>query len=320
MQYFKVNTGSGKSTHIMASKTPSTHNWKEMGLKKIVFAVALGMLTALAAPAAASAATSPHWLVKGQDLVSNGSPQSLASGVNGIGLIAQAQQDGVTLPPVTWRLCGVWNGYTYGLSDYTTCAAGDTLVTESYISLRRAITSGLFAATGITTAIVDLESWAYTPSDEQANVPSTITSTARLAAAHGIRLIVSTGGTFAKCTACWATAAKAGAYAYMVAAQTQAGTSLPSWESAASLAASTIRSARGAAGTSTLVMLGLATNTPAVHPVSLLLAEWSYGTNTLGVNNYWLNANNWQQSNRCTAAEGGPGCPEIGVQFLLQAG
>ena len=296
------------------------NHWKKMGMKKIVIAVAFGLLAALAAPAAASATTSPHWLVKGQDLVYNGSPQSLASGVNGIGLIAQAVQDGVTLPPVAWRLCGVWNSYTYGQSDYTTCAAGDALVTESYVSLRRAISNGLFTATGITTAIIDLESWAYTPSDEQANVPSTITSTVRLASANGIRLIVSTGGTFARCAVCWATAAKAGAYAYMVAAQTQGGTSLSTWETNASYAVSTIRSARGAAGTSTLVMLGLATNTPAVHPVSLLLAEWSYGTNTLGINNYWLNANNWQKSNLCTAAEGGPGCPEIGVQFLLQAG
>jgi hypothetical protein len=285
-----------------------------------VAAIALAMVTSLDVPASAAAAATPHWLVKGQDMAYNGSPQSLASSVNGIGLAAQAQIDGVTLPPLTWQLCGVWNGVTYGQSDYTTCAAGDTLVTESYVSFLKAVNAGVFTGTGITTALIDLESWVYTPADEQANVPATITTTAKVALAHGIKLIVSTGGTFAKCTKCWATAAKAGAYAYMVAAQTQGGTSLATWEANAASAAGTIRSARGAAHTNTLVMLGLATNTPTVHPVSLLLSEFAYGTKTLSVSNWWLNANNWQGSNLCTAAEGGPGCPEIGVQFLLQAG
>jgi hypothetical protein len=285
-------------------------------------AVVVAVVTSLDVPARAAAAApvSPHWLVKGQDMAYNGSPQSLASGVNGIGLAAQAQKDGVTLPALTWQLCGVWNGVTYGQSDYTTCAAGDTLVTESYVSFLKAVNAGAFTGTGITTALIDLESWAYTPADEQANVPATITTTAKVALAHGIKLIVSTGGTFAKCTKCWATAAKAGAYAYMLAAQTQGGTSLPAWEATATSAANTVRSARGAAGTNTLIMLGLATNTPTVHSVSLLLSEFAYGTSNLGVSNWWLNANDWQGSNHCTAAEGGPGCPEIGVQFLLKAG
>jgi hypothetical protein len=290
------------------------------GRLMVLAAIVVAMVTSLDVPARAAAAATPHWLVKGQDMAYNGSPQSLASGVNGIGLAAQAQTDGVTLPPLTWQLCGVWNGVTYGQSDYTTCAAGDTLVTESYVSFLKAVNAGVFTGTGITTALIDLESWVYTPADEQANVPATITTTAKVALAHGIKLIVSTGGTFAKCTKCWATAAKAGAYAYMVAAQTQGGTSLATWEANAASAAGTIRSTRGAAGTNTLVMLGLATNTPTVHPVSLLLSEFTYGTKTLSVSNWWLNANNWQGSNLCTAAEGGPGCPEIAVQFLLQAG
>jgi hypothetical protein len=318
----RVLEGEAPGMHTTTTRAPAgpvMHVIRRLRAVALLAAIVLAVLNCLNVPAGATA-TAPHWLIKGQDMADNGSPQSLASGVNGIGLAAQAHNDGVMLPPPTWQLCGVWNGTTYGQSDYTTCAAGGTLVTESYASLKHAITSGLFTATGITTALIDLESWSYTPADEQANVPSTITSTARLASASGIRLIVSTGGTFAKCAVCWRTAAKAGAYAYMVAAQTQGGTSLPNWEANASSAVNTVRSARVAAGTSTLIMLGLATNTPAVHPVSLLLAEWSYGTNTLGVQNYWLNANNWQASNLCTAADGGPGCPEIGVQFLLKAG
>jgi hypothetical protein len=284
---------------------------------RVTACLALALAFTLTFPAArAHAAAAPsHWLVKGQDI----GPWDNA-GVTSQGLAAQAAADGVSLPAVTWELCGNAGGVQYGLSDITVCQPGMTLVTESYTALKHAITSGALHGAGVTTAIVDLESWAYTPADEQANVPSTITSTARLAAANGIRLIVSTGGTFAKCAACWATAAKAGAYAYMVAAQTQGGTSLPGWEAAASFAASTIRTARSAAGTGTLVMLGLATNTPVVHPASLLFAEWSYGTGVLGVGNYWLNANNWGAANVCTAAEGGPGCPQIAISFWQQAG
>jgi hypothetical protein len=56
-------------------------------------------------------------------------------------------------------------------------------------------------------------------------------------------------------------------------------------------------------------------NTPGVHDVSLLRAEYAWARSA-GLDQFWLNANNWQGRNECSNAQGGRGCPEIGVQFL----
>ena len=39
-----------------------------------------------------------------------------------------------------------------------------------------------------------------------------------------------------------------------------------------------------------------------------------------GVQGFWLNANNWLRHNQCTAADGGHGCPKIGLRFLAEIG
>jgi hypothetical protein len=207
----------------------------------------------------------------------------------------------------------------YGQSDYTTCQAPpDTLVIEGENMLKNAINAGFFTSTGIHTALLDFESWAYTPADEQVNPPLAITTAVKLANTHGIQLIVSSGGNYFTCTACWTAAAKAGAY--MVAAQTQGGTSLATFESRVRSAVSTVH----AANPRTLVMVGIATNTPGIHPLSrmaimqlsLLRPEYAYARQYTP--DIWLNANNWQKSNLCPAADGGPGCPLFAVGLLEQ--
>lgn len=289
-----------------------------------VLALAVAAAVWPASPAPAAAAPT-HWLIKGQDL----QPWDNA-GDQSAGLAAQAAGDGVTLPPVTYQLCGTWNGTIYGQSDYTTCAPGNSvLVVEDYGELAQAISDGLFTSLGIHTAIYDLESWPFTPKAVQSpRVQSAspvvwIGKATALAHANGIALIVSTGGTLATRSDCWTAAARDGAY--MVAIQSQGwgwvngAWKLASWKSRVHTAVNVVRSARHAAGTKTLAMVGLATNTPRVHPVWLLAGEYNYAK-SIAVNSFWLNANNWGSSNLCNAAQGGFGCPQTGVQFLERIG
>jgi hypothetical protein len=279
------------------------------------------------APTSASSATAAGslWLVKGQDL----GPWDPAAGGKhypSIGLkacAAGAKPCSVrgTLPPFTWVLCGRWHGKAYGLSDYTTCRAGSTPVFENYQRLADAIKAGMFTELGLHYAIYDIETWPYTPAKQKHHPAYWIGRAVSLAKQHGISLIVSPGGGLASCVACWQEAATAGAY--MVGIQSQGwgwDSKTQSWKlsifaSALSAAVHAIRKARNAAGTKTLIMAGLGTNTPRVHPVSVLRAEYSYAR-TLQITRFWINANNWAARNRCTASQGGPGCPEIGVEFL----
>jgi hypothetical protein len=289
-----------------------------------VLALAVAAAVIQAAPAPAAAAPT-HWLVKGQDL----QPWDNA-GDQSAGLAAQAAGDGVALPPVTYQLCGVWNGTTYGQSDDTTCAPGSSvLVVENYNELAQAVSDGLFTSLGIHTALYDLESWPLTPAVAQspriqsADPAYWIGQATALARANGIALIVSTGGALASRSDCWMAAARDGAY--MVAIQSQAWGSvngawqLASWESRVHAAVNVVRSARRAAGTRTLAMVGLGTNTPLAHPVWLLVREYNYAK-TIAVSNFWLNADNWGGQNQCNASQGGFGCPQIGVQFLKRIG
>jgi hypothetical protein len=248
------------------------------------------------------------WLIKGQDWDRNGSD---------IGIAAQAKKDNVTLPKPTWMLCGTWNGKSYGHSDYTTCHQGGVLVTEDYYRLRQAIRDGLFTQLHMRFAIYDIESWSFTPPAQKAHPVSWIGKALALAHQHHISLIVSPGGKLGRCAPCWATAAEHGAY--MVAVQSQGQTTLAHFRSFMSMAAKIIRQASARAKTRTLVMAGLGTNTPVVHQARLLRQEYEYAR-SIRVYRFWLNANNWLGRNRCNQSEGGPGCPQIAVQFFQDIG
>jgi hypothetical protein len=270
----------------------------------LLLAAALG--TAAAWPTVVQASVSPTWLIKGQDLEPFGSGSDAS-----VGLLAQASKDGATLPAIQWQLCGVYNGVTYGLSDYTRCAPGDTLVTENFYALRNAINAGYRG-----TIVYDIESWDFTPSAQSSDPVPWIRKSVQFAKANGVSIIVSPGGTLGGDTAAFSTATQYGAT--YIALQSQGKSTLSAFESFVHSSDQFIGAERGKYGTDTGIIVGLATNVPAVHSLSLLNSEFDYAWGQ-GLNSFWLNANNWLSENECTAADGGPGCPEIGVQFLATA-
>jgi hypothetical protein len=284
----------------------------------------LGLAMLSVAPSANAAAKTPIvWQVKGQDLEPwcNGSKPDAAKctsgGIHSAGLLAQAADDGLTLPAVTYRLCGQWNGTIYGKSDYTTCQRGDTLVVENYASLRRAIAAGVFTTGGLHTAVYDIETWPYTPKKQRHHPVKAITRALAIARRAGVSLIVTPGGGLARCSSCWQAAAQHGALG--VAIQSQAW-DLATFYTLTAKAVADVRNARKKYGTATFVMLGLATNTPRRNSVKLLKEEYNHAVRIEKVTYFWMNANNWGKQNRCMRPDGGPGCPQIAVRFWKQEG
>ena len=277
---------------------------KVLGVAGLLLAAALAI--AAAWPTVVQASVSPTWLIKGQDLEPFGSGSDAS-----VGLLAQAAEDGVALPAIQWRLCGVYNGVTYGLSDDTTCVPGDTLVTENFYSLRNAINAGYQG-----TIVYDIESWDFTPSAQSSAPVPWIRKSVQFAKAHGVSIIVSPGGNLGGDTATFSIATQYGAT--YIALQSQGKSTLSAFEAFVHSSAQFIGAERVKYDTSTDIIVGLATNVPAVHSLSLLNSEFNYAWSQ-GVQSFWLNANNWLSENECTAADGGPGCPQLGVQFLVNA-
>jgi hypothetical protein len=290
----------------------------------IMSASFLGLAVLSVAPSAyAAAKTTIVWQVKGQDLEPwcNGSQpngaECTSGGTQSAGLLAQAAQDGSTLPAVTYRLCGQWNGTIYGKSDYTTCQRGDTLVVENYRLLQQAITNGVFTKGRLHTAVYDIESWPYTPRRQRNDPVKAITKALATARKARVGLIVTPGGKLARCYKCWEAAAEHGALG--VAIQSQAW-DLATWYTFTAQAVADVRNTRKTYGTATFAMLGLATNTPRINSVKLLKKEYNYATRAEKVTHFWMNANNWGQQNLCKQPDGGPGCPQIAVQFWKDEG
>jgi hypothetical protein len=287
-------------------------------------AVALGAHPSAAAvsrgqahPTAASRAPAPAWMVKGQDYLA-WDPSAVVGGKRvhypSIGLQACSQgakpcprTQRLTLPSFTWRLCGRWGTHVYGLSDYTQCSSltNRTLVFENYSRLQDAIDDGMFTKLKMNKALFDLETWKASGKDS-ANPREWIKLALHVAHKHNIKLMITLGGGLAKCYKCMATAASHGAY--KVSVQSQGAITLAAFEGH-------VRAALKAVGNKSLLIIGLGTNTPSVHNVSLLRAEYAWARSA-GFGQFWLNANNWQGRNKCTKPEGGLGCPEIGVKFL----
>ncbi len=290
----------------------------------MILASLLGLAVPAVAPSANAAAKATIvWLVKGQDLEPwcNGSdpngPACTSGGTQSVGLIAQAAKDGLTVPAVTYRLCGQWNGKVYGKSDYTTCQRGDTLVVENYVLLRRAITAGVFTKGGLHTAIYDIETWKKTPKAQSKNPVKSIATALGIARRAGVSLIVTPGGGLARCWKCWEAAAQYGALG--VAIQSQAW-DLSAFDKLTAQAVADVRDTRKKYGTATFAMLGLATNTPRRNSVTLLKEEYEHATRVEKVSYFWMNANNWGPQNLCEPAQGGPGCPQTAVQFWKDEG
>jgi hypothetical protein len=293
-------------------------------------AIAVAKTTAAKSTAAKSTAT---WLVKGQDLEPwcNGSKPNGATctsaGLQSIGLLRQAAKDKVALPAVAYRLCGQWNGTIYGQSDYTTCEPGDTLVVEDYNSLKSAVSNGVFTKGGLHTAVYDIESWPYTPTAQWHNPVPSIRKALSIARKAGVSLIVSPGGSLAMCSNCWHAATQYGALGVAIQSQGWGWVSrtrswdLATWYTKTAQAVADVRRARKKYGTATFAMLGLGTNTSQIHSAMVLEDEYNHATQVEKVTYFWMNANNWgKPKSVCPRADGGPGCPQIAVQFWMAEG
>jgi hypothetical protein len=269
-------------------------------------------------PAAASAAAAPAWMVKGQDLLA-WDPYLVVHGKRvyypSTGLQACAQgakpcpgSQRITLPAFTWRLCGRWGKHVYGLSDDTQCSAqaNRTLVFENYSRLNDAVSDGLFSKLKMHEALFDLETWKYSGKDRK-DPSYWIGQALQLAHKHDIRLMITLGGGLGRCYGCMTTAAGDGAY--KVSVQSQGATTLAGFKSHVLAALKAVGNRRS------LIIVGLGTNTPGVHDVPMLRAEYRWARSA-GFSQFWLNANNWLARNKCSRPEGGRGCPQIGVQFL----
>jgi hypothetical protein len=287
-------------------------------------------LTLTSSPVSASPITTPvHWFVKGQDMAGWCNQSSVDGGgslaqcptptppgdLQGIGITARAQQDVLTLPAITWTGCGVWQRVTYGHSDYTSCetwGSNGTLITEDYNRLAAALKTGYRG-----TAMYDLESWNFTPLTQQQNPVAYLVKAAKLAKSYGVNLIETTGGKL-NTLQNDEVAVSSGAAAFIVSFQSQ-GWPTSTWNSRVSSWVSALRKARRRAHTSTLIMAGLGTNTPTVHPTSVLMGQYNELTRFVGISAIWMNANVWRVgSDQCAArtGSGGPGCPEYAVQVL----
>ena len=237
----------------------------------------------------ATAPTHPQWLVKSNDLAL---------------LTQQAAEDGVVMPQFNWVGCG-------GLSDPVACAAGQQPIYTSYWTLRSAAEADV---AGI--AVFDIETWARTPAAQRADPSSYICKAARLQRIDPQLKVIITPYTKPP----WAmlredvTAARCGAYAVDI--QSQFTNADP--EAFKAFIQRDVGDIR-AVNKKILVLAGLATNNPAVQTPQALVNDY-YAALADGVQGFWLNANDWRGKNNCTAAQGGPGCPEVGVQFLEDIG
>lgn len=243
-----------------------------------------------ASAAVKPSAPQPLWLVKSNDLAA---------------LRHQARADGVTLPAFTWVGCG-------HPSDTDRCQPGQEPIFTSYWQLRAKAEAGWLG-----TAVFDIEPWRYTPQAERQDPKKWICRAARLQQIDPYMQVIITPFARPQLTRMIGedvAAARCGAYAVDV--QTQFANGSPRQFTVFLRAA--VRAIRSV-NSRIVILSGLATNNPNVQTAAHLVTDYRRAL-AAGVQGFWLNANNWQDQNRCTPADGGPGCPKVGLQFLDQIG
>jgi hypothetical protein len=252
--------------------------------------VALVLVLASVSAARATSTQSPgvYWLAKSSDLA----------------LIKnQAAAVGVSVAPFTWVGCG-------GMSDPIRCRAKQQPIYTDYWSLRSKADTGWHG-----TAIFDIEPWSYTPAAQRADPAQWICKAAELQATdrHLGVIITPYAKAPAQMIAEDVVAAQCGAYAVDIQSQFLNGNPSAFTQFIRSAVAQ-IRKANK----HIIILAGLATNDPAVQSPANLLADYNAALSA-GVAGFWLNANNWSNRNMCAAAQGGPGCPAVGLQLLTDA-
>jgi hypothetical protein len=241
----------------------------------------------------AAAAVNPAqllWLVKSNDLAE---------------LSHQAAADGVSLPAFTWIGCG-------GKSDALPCQPGQAPIFTSYWRLKARAEAGWRG-----TVLFDIEPWQNTPLGERHDPDKWICLAAQLQQTDPHLKVIVTP--FAQPPSPVmikedAQAARCGAYGVDV--QSQFANTMPT--RFASFIRAAVRAIRSA-NPDTEILAGLATNNPSVVTAAQMTADY-HSALRAGVQGFWLNANNWRGRNHCTAAEGGNGCPQTGIQFLEDIG
>jgi len=256
----------------------------------LVLPLVPGPAASAAAAASSARLPGPLWLVKSNDLAL---------------LQRQATADGATLPPfATWIGCG-------GRSDPDPCRSGQQPIFTSYVPLRRLALSGWHG-----TAVFDIEPWAYTPRAERRKPAKYICLAARLANIDPFLRVIITP--FIKPTRKIISedvvAAKCGAAAVDV--QSQFANGFPA-KFGRFIRKDVIAIRK--VNRHIIILAGLATNNPHVQLASDLVRDYNKALRA-GVQGFWLNAKKWVSRNRCTAAEGGPGCPQVGIEFLEDIG
>ena len=230
------------------------------------------------------------WLVKSNDLAA---------------LDQQAEADGVTLPAFTWVGCG-------GRSDVFQCLAGQVPIFTNYWGLAARAQAGWHG-----TAVYDIEPWDFTPSGQRSDPDKWICMAAHLQQIDPqLNVIITPFGRPPNSVMIPedAQAARCGAYAVDV--QSQFANNTPVRFAAFIRAA--VRAIRSA-NPKTTILAGLATNNPNLVTAEEMTADYNDAL-AAGVRGFWLNANNWFGSNKCTAAEGGQACPQTAIQFLVNIG
>jgi hypothetical protein len=265
-----------------------------------IIATAAGMLAAAmllavlgpqrAAAVAATGKPAPSWLVKSNDLTL---------------LKQQAKADRLKLAPFTWVGCG-------GKSDPDPCVAGQQPIFTSYWALQSKAMTGWRG-----TAIFDIETWHKTPRPQRKHPDKFICLAAHLTRVDPHLKVIITP--YAKPPAkriIGEDVAAAKCQAYGVDVQSQFINGSPAkFGRFISKAVKAVRQVNK----KIIVLAGLATNNPNVQTAAHLAADYRKAL-AAGVEGFWLNAANWGSRNQCTAAQGGPGCPQIGVRFLQKIG
>lgn len=233
----------------------------------------------------------PLWLMKSND-------QAL--------LQQRAATEDVTLPDfVTWVGCG-------GLSDPGRCQPGQLPIYTSYWPLRQLALSGWQG-----TAVFDIEPWHYTPQAQRRDPGKFICLAAKLQNIDPFFQVIVTP--YVKpptknMIPADVAAAKCGAMAVDVQSQFANGSRREFGRFIRKAVAAIRRANQG-----TIILAGLATNNPRVQLASNLAADYHTALRA-GVQGFWLNAKKWGYRNRCTAAQGGPGCARTGIDLLENIG
>jgi hypothetical protein len=284
MQLYPVVTSSGANRRALRPTGP-------VAIALAIVLLGLVVLTMSAARAHTAAKPPPLlWLVKSNDVA---------------GLKHQAGKDGVKLRAFTWVGCG-------GKSDPDPCKAGQQPIYTNYWDLRAKADTGWH---GI--AVFDIETWPFTPAAQRADPDKWICKAAALQQKdRHLKVIITPYAQPPRKQMIPedVAAAKCGAYAIDV--QTQFANGHPrefSW-----FIRTAVKKIRQVNKT-VIILAGLATNHPHVETAAHLVADY-HAALAAGVAGFWLNANDWLDRNMCTAAQGGPGCPEIGIQFLTRVG